>query len=91
MNIESIRPMDGTPNVYIAVVDGVQMMIGTKPDQSPESVLLELAGQSLEQPNYAEKRTQEYPPVQDQLDMIYHDIEAWRAKIAAIKARHPKG
>ena len=28
---------------------------------------------------------------QDQLDMIYHDIEAWKAKIKKIKDDNPKG
>ena len=28
---------------------------------------------------------------QDQLDMIYHDIDAWRAKIKKIKDDNPKG
>jgi hypothetical protein len=40
--------------------------------------------------SYVEKRLQEYPSIQDQLDMIYHNIDAWRTKIAAIKLRHPK-
>ena len=26
----------------------------------------------------------------DQLDMIYHDIEDWKAKVKAIKDKHPK-
>ena len=28
---------------------------------------------------------------QDQLDMIYHDIDAWKAKIKKIKDDNPKG
>ena len=28
---------------------------------------------------------------QDQLDMIYHDIDAWKAKIKKIKHDNPKG
>ena len=28
---------------------------------------------------------------QDQLDMIYHDIDAWKAKIKKIKYDNPKG
>ena len=27
---------------------------------------------------------------QQQLDMIYHDIDAWRAAVKAIKDRYPK-
>lgn len=27
---------------------------------------------------------------QQQLDMIFHDLDAWRAAVQAIKDRHPK-
>ena len=27
---------------------------------------------------------------QDQLDMIFHDIDAWRSKVQAVKDRFPK-
>ena len=30
-----------------------------------------------------------YPSVVDQLDMIYHDIDAWREKIKSIKEKYP--
>lgn len=41
-------------------------------------------------PTYAELRSYEYPPVHEQLDMIYHDPDAWRELIASIKAKYPK-
>lgn len=34
-------------------------------------------------------RKEQYGPVEDQLDEIYHNISTWRARIAAIKAAHP--
>jgi hypothetical protein len=41
---------------------------------------------------YAEKRLQEYPSIQDQLDDLYHNgIDGWKTKIKAIKDKHPKG
>ena len=40
--------------------------------------------------NYREHRRAAYPPIAEQLDMLFHDPEKWRAKIAAIKARYPK-
>lgn len=40
---------------------------------------------------YASKRKNEYPKIADQLDMIYHDIDAWRETIKEIKDRNPKG
>ena len=41
--------------------------------------------------DYAGKRANEYPKLADQLDMIYHDIDAWRETIKEIKNRNPKG
>ena len=39
---------------------------------------------------YVEKRTEEYPPLTDQLDMIYHNIEEWKEIIRKIKDKFPK-
>ena len=47
------------------------------------------------EPTYAEKRAEEYPSIQEQLDMIYWDnvngTTKWVDKIAEIKAKYPKG
>ena len=41
--------------------------------------------------DYAEARSAEYPPLQEQLDKIYHDgIESWRTDITLIKNKYPK-
>ena len=44
---------------------------------------------------YAEKREREYPSIQDQLDMQYHDkvngTNTWKDAIQAIKDKYPKG
>ena len=41
---------------------------------------------------YQRKRADEYPSVVDQLDLIYHSgIDAWKAKIKAVKEKYPKG
>jgi len=88
MNIESITTDPLFPNQYRAIVDGVPMVIGTKPGQDPADVLRSLQDQP--EPSYREKRLQDYPTVAEQLDMIYHDLDGWRERIAAIKARHPK-
>ena len=46
------------------------------------------------EPTYAEKRLAEYPPIGDQLDMIYWDkvnnTNLWQEKITEIKAKYPK-
>jgi hypothetical protein len=38
-----------------------------------------------------ELRIAAYGSIGDQLDEIYHDIDAWRARIAGVKAANPKG
>ena len=88
MNIQSIRQIDTTPNHYEVVVDDVPMLVATRPGQSPEDALADIFAPQT--PTYVEMRLQEYPSLQEQLDMIYHDMDAWRAQIAAIKAKHPK-
>lgn len=41
---------------------------------------------------YQRKRLEEYNAIGlgEQLDMIYHDIDAWKAKIKAVKDKYPK-
>ena len=44
--------------------------------------------------SYKQKRANEYPPIQDQLDMIYHDnidgTTTWVDALTAVKVKHPK-
>ena len=41
--------------------------------------------------DYKEARSNEYPPLEDQLDKIYHSgVNAWKADIKAIKDKYPK-
>ncbi len=60
--------------------DGTWYVVGYAP-QEPEK-------------SYVEKRLAEYPPISDQLDMIYWDkvngTNLWQSKIAEIKAKYPK-
>lgn len=40
---------------------------------------------------YADKRAAEYPPIVDQLDLIYHGgIDAWKSAIQTVKDKYPK-
>ena len=40
---------------------------------------------------YTDARKEEYPPLEEQLDKIYHaGIDAWKADIKAIKDKYPK-
>ena len=50
------------------------------------------AADAIPDPTYQENRVAEYPPIGDQLDDIYHNgIDAWKAKIKAVKDKYPKG
>ena len=41
--------------------------------------------------SYVDARKLEYPPLEEQLDQIYHSgIEAWRTDITKIKDKYPK-
>lgn len=40
--------------------------------------------------DYSEVRRNAYPEICEQLDMIYHDIDSWKASIQAIKEKYPK-
>jgi hypothetical protein len=41
---------------------------------------------------YKASRMEEYPPIEEQLDEIYHNgIDAWKASIKTIKDKYPKG
>lgn len=52
------------------------------------------ANASAPEPTYAEKRAAEYPPLAEQLDMLYWDkvngTNVWEETVAAIKAKYPK-
>jgi hypothetical protein len=87
MRIENVRLVDNVKNHYYAEIDGVPTTIVTRDGQPPEEVIQSLLDV---EPTYIDKRLMDYPSVQDQLDMIYHDIDAWREKIATIKAKYPK-
>ena len=55
-----------------------------------------LVGYAPKEPEktYTELRQKEYPPIQEQLDMIYHDLEDgtsnWQTLIKSIKEKYPK-
>jgi hypothetical protein len=41
---------------------------------------------------YQRDRAQEYPPIVDQLDDIFHNgIDGWKASIQVVKDKYPKG
>ena len=41
---------------------------------------------------YKSQRAAEYPPIVDQLDLLYHGgMDAWKTAIQAVKDKYPKG
>jgi len=43
------------------------------------------------QNDYVSKRKEEYPPITEQLDMIYHfGVDYWKEEITKIKEKYPK-
>ena len=48
-------------------------------------------GPDITTESYATLRRKEYPPLEEQLDKIYHStLTAWKAEIKAIKDKYPK-
>ena len=48
-------------------------------------------GPDAVQPSYADLRRADYPPIEDQLDKIYHSgVAAWKKDIKEIKDKYPK-
>lgn len=77
--------------------------IGTKPGQPPKHIklneqeeldLLEfelLMQEKRDKYAWLQNRRREYPSIEDQLDIIYHQgLEDWKAVIKAIKDKYPK-
>ena len=99
------RNIDGVSN-WIEDVDAVKAAgyLPVKEEAIPEgcytSSYREVDGtvcavyDKLPEATYIEKRLSAYPPIPEQLDMIYWDkvngTDLWKEKIAEIKAAYPK-
>ena len=71
-------------------VDGVKVELTA---EEVEATLAERAADKVKQEanQYIYDRQSEYPPIQDQLDKMYHDgFDAWKEDIKAVKDAHPK-
>lgn len=41
--------------------------------------------------SYAQKRASEYPPMEEQMDMIFHNgLDYWKSQIQVVKDKYPK-
>ena len=89
------EPIDFTvPDGSVAMVNGAKVA-GLKSFDTPQRIAVQVVGrfqlvQVIAIVSYAEERAAAYPSIEEQLDMLYHDPEAWRAAIAAVKAQYPK-
>tara|TARA_B000000609_G_scaffold116206_1_gene90489 strand:- start:1568 stop:1897 length:330 start_codon:yes stop_codon:yes gene_type:complete len=72
----------------LVVYDG-----GSKPTESEctDGLAALISAWDLENNSYKSKRRAEYPPIEEQLDKIYHSgVNAWKASIKTIKDKYPK-
>lgn len=72
------------------LVNGVRVEMSSREQDRFES----LRNEDMEKyllVEYREKRAAEYPPIVDQLDLIFHEgLDAWKAEIQAVKDKYPK-
>ena len=82
------------PAGAVALVNGEKVK-GVLSFGAPQKVAVHVVGRFhlikvIRIMSYAERRAAAYPSIEDQLDLLYHDPEAWRAAVAAVKAQFPK-
>ena len=92
-------PFDGSENVIIRKSDGAFIprdVINRDYQQFVDNIYTNGIGivegaDYVGVTTYTEARKAEYPPIEDQLDKIYHSgIDAWKADIKVIKDKYPK-
>ena len=80
----------------ISLIDGKEVVEYKNPNKAPSEKAIQEKLKELEKQyadnEYQRKRLEEYNAIGigEQLDMIYHDIDAWKAKIKAVKDKYPK-
>jgi len=89
--IQSINP-NAEVSVNAEDFEQITWLNGTTPiskaDIQAKQIELQTAYDSKE---YQRKREKEYPPMEDQLDDIFHNgIDSWKANIQIIKNKYPK-
>ena len=93
------NPFDGLENTIIRKLDGVLIPLD-EANTDYQRFVNNIYTHGLEivegadyvgVTTYTEARAAEYPPIEDQLDKIYHKgINAWKADIKKIKDKYPK-
>ena len=71
------------------LVDGVKIQL--TPEEETQRDTEEAEALAEQQANaHKAPRRKEYGSIEDQLDEIFKDIDAWKARIQAIKDKYPK-
>ena len=92
-------PIDGSENIIIRKSDGafIPKDDSNRDYQQFEKDVIGIGITCVEGADYVgvttytDARRAEYPPIEDQLDKIYHSgINAWKADIKKIKDKYPK-
>jgi len=82
---------DGTPN---ATITDIPFDLETQHATEKKAIAdAEAKAESdrIANMTYEDKRQQEYPRVEDQLDDIYHNgVDGWKTTIKAVKDKYPK-
>jgi len=76
------------PEDEIIFIKGVK----ATPEQLEKATIKATEVQAVYDSNqYQRDRAQEYPPIVDQLDDIFHNgLEGWKAQIQVVKDKYPK-
>jgi len=93
--------LNATAAQRVGETDGVITITDQDGDREPTEQELIDAGAEIvilqanhDANKYQRDRSAEYPAIQDQLDMIFHDLEdgtkLWQQKIRSIKTKYPK-
>ena len=91
MIIEAILKINPTAQVSVNAddINQITWLNGTPPISAEQ--ILAILPQVEKEIKAIENRVKEYGSWQDQLDEIYHKgIDAWKTRIASIKAKYPK-
>ena len=87
--IFSLKP--GAKFALKGSAQSVKWKDSSQTEPTTEEINAELARLTTEYNNKQYQRDREYPSIGEQLDEIYHNgIDSWKAKIKAIKDKHPK-
>jgi len=81
---------DAVREIYSSVVT-INDKTCTDKDGNEVTINESLVNAKIAENEYKEKRKQEYPSIEDQLDDIYHNgIDGWKTTIKAVKDKYPK-